>query len=131
MVIDPNVWIAGLINPYGTPARVVEAVTTDQVVAVATQHLLDELTAVLIRPKFRRWVSVADAVAFVETLGGHADLQEDPGPAAARTRDPDDDYLVTLAEATGAVIVTGDADILDAELNPPATTPADLLAQLG
>lgn len=130
MVIDPNVWISALINPFGVPARVVEAVTTGEIVAVVTQHLLDELTAVLIRPKFRRWLSVADAVAFVETLGGYADLYPDSGIPARRVRDPDDDYLVALAEAAAAVIVTGDADLLDADLKPPAITPRDLLAQI-
>lgn len=129
-VIDPNVWIAGLINPYGTPARLIDAVMNDQIVAVVTQHLLDELTEVLLRLKFRRWVSLADAVAFTETLGGHAGLRDDPGPAAPRTRDPDDDYLVALAEAAGAFLVTGDADLLDANLKPPAITPHDLLTRI-
>lgn len=129
-MIDPNVWIAAVINPYGNPARVVEAVMTDRLVAVVTQHLLDELAEVLARPKFRRWVSLADAVAFVEALGGQADLQPEPGPPPQRLRDPDDDYLVALAEAADAVIVTGDADLLDADLPPPATTPRALLDTL-
>jgi uncharacterized protein len=60
------VWVSAVINPYGTPARIVDAVTDGTITAVVTQHLLDELAAVLIRPKFRRWVSVADAIAFVE-----------------------------------------------------------------
>jgi len=124
------VWVSAVINPFGAPARVVEAVISGELVAVVSQHLLDEVTAVLIRPKFRRWVSVADAVAFVETLGGHADLYPDPGTPAPRVRDPDDDYLVALAEAAEAVIVTGDADLLDADLNPPAITPRDLLARI-
>jgi putative PIN family toxin of toxin-antitoxin system len=130
VVIDPNVWVAGLINPYGTPARLIDAVTTDRITAVVTRHLLDELSEVLLRPKFRRWISIADAVAFTETLGGHADLQDDPGPVAARVRDPDDDYLVALADAASAILVTGDADILDADLKTPAITPRDLLTRI-
>lgn len=122
--------MSALINPFGVPARVVEAVTTGQIVAVVTQHLLDELAAVLIRPKFRRWLSVADAVAFVETLGGYAELRPEPGTPAPRVRDPDDDYLVALAQVASAVIVTGDADLLDAVLEPPAITPRDLLARV-
>lgn len=119
-----------MINPYGTPARVVEAVADDAITAVVSQHLLDELAAVLIRPEFRRWISVADAIAFVESLGGHADLRDDPGPPKARVRDPDDDYLVALAEAADAVIVTGDDDLLTAKIEPAAITPAQLLARL-
>jgi putative PIN family toxin of toxin-antitoxin system len=119
-----------VINPYGSPARVVEAVADDAITAVVTQHLLDELAAVLIRPKFRRWISVADAIAFVESLGGHADLRDDPGPSESEVRDPDDDYLVALAEAADAVIVTGDDDLLAAAIEPSAITPAQLLARL-
>lgn len=130
MVIDPNVWVSAVINPYGTPARVVAAVATDDVVAVVTQHLLDELASVLIRPKFRRWLSVADAVAFVDALGGHAVLYPEFGPPAPRVRDPDDDYLVALAEAAQATIITGDSDLLDADLAPPAITPYELLTRL-
>ncbi len=130
MVIDPNVWVSAVINPFGVPARLVEAVTTGKLVAVVSQHLLDELTAVLIRPKFRSWVSVADAVAFVQTLGGYADLYPDPDTPAPRVRDPNDDYLVALAETAVAVIVTGDADLLDADLETPAITARDLLERI-
>ncbi|WP_264077921.1 putative toxin-antitoxin system toxin component, PIN family [Mycobacterium marseillense] len=128
--MDPNVWVSAVINPYGTPARVVEAVADGAITAVVTQHLLDELAAVLIRPKFRRWISVADAIAFVESLGGHADLRDDPGPPEKRVRDPNDDYLVALADTANAVIVTGDDDLLSAEIEPPAITPAQLLKRL-
>jgi putative PIN family toxin of toxin-antitoxin system len=78
VVIDPNVWVPATINAYGTPAQVVEAVTSGTVVAVVTQQLVDELAAVLIRPKFRRWITVADAVAFVAALDGTAEVYPDP-----------------------------------------------------
>lgn len=130
VVVDPDAWVSAVTNPFGVPARVVEAVITGEIVAVVTQHLLDELAAVLIRPKFRRWLIVADAVSFVETMGGYADLYPDLGARTRRVRDPDDDYLVALAEASAAVIVTGDADLLDADLQPPAITPRDLLTRI-
>lgn len=129
-MIDPNVWIAAVINPYGAPAQVVEAVMHDRIVAVVTQHLLDELATVLTRPKFRRWLGLTDAIAFVEALGAKAAFQPDPGPPPQRVRDPDYDYLVALAYAADATIVTGDADLLDAALDPPTTTPRALLDTL-
>jgi len=125
------VWVSGLINPYGTPARVIQAVLAGQVMAVANQHLLDELATVLARPKFRRWIALADAVASVEALGREADLRPEPGAVPQRVRDPDDDYLVALGDAAEAVIVTGDADLLEADLTPPAITPRELLDRLG
>lgn len=123
--------MSGLINPYGTPARVIQAVLARQVMAVANQHLLDELATVLGRPKFRRWIALADAVASVEALGREADLRPEPGAVRQRVRDPDDDYLVALGDAAEAVIVTGDADLLEADLTPPAITPRELLDRLG
>jgi len=123
--------VSGLINPYGTSARVIQAVLARQVMAVANQHLLDELATVLARPKFRRWIALADAVASVEALGREADLRPEPGAVPQRVRDPDDDYLVALGDAAEAVIVTGDADLLEADLTPPAITPRELLDRLG
>lgn len=89
-----------------------------RVTAVVTQGLLDELAAVLARPKFRRWVDLDDALGFVEALGREALLRPDPVGVARRVRDPDDDYLVALAEAAEAVIVTGDADLLGRRPHP-------------
>jgi len=125
------VWISGLINPYGTPARVIQAVLARQVTAVMCQHLLNELATVLARPKFRRWISLADAAASIEALRTEADLCPDPAVVSQRVRDPDDDYLVALGDAADAVIVTGDADLLEADLIPPAITPRALLDRLG
>jgi hypothetical protein len=79
---------------------------------------------VLLRPRFRRWFTVADATAFVEALRSHGDVRDSPGPPSQAVRDPDDDYLVALAEAADAVIVTGDDDLLGADLlsQPSAAT---------
>ncbi len=130
VVIDPNVWVSGLINPYGAPAEVVRAVILKRVTAVVSQHLLDEIAGVLARPKLRRWISLDDAAALLDALVREADVRPDSGPAPQRVRDPDDDYIVALAEATGSVIVTGDHDLLEADLTLPAITPRALIEQL-
>jgi len=129
-VIDPNVWVFALINPDGAPARVARAVAEGRVSAVLTEHLLDELAGVLLRPRFRRWFTVADAAAFVEALRSHGDVRDSPGPPSQAVRDPDDDYLVALAEAADAVIVTGDDDLLGADLIRRAITPRQLLDRI-
>lgn len=130
-MIDPNVWVSGLINPHGTPARVAAAVATKHVTAVISQHLVDELATVLARQKFRRWVILDDALAFVDALAREGDMRPEPVEVPNRVRDPDDDYLAALADATAATIVTGDDDLLAADLEPPAITPRQLLDRLG
>jgi len=122
--------VSGLINPFGAPARVIQAVAERRVTAVVSDHLLDELATVLVRPKFRRWVSVEDSLAFVEALRNNADVYGPSDPSPQPVRDPDDAYLVALAEATDAVIVTGDNDLLAAGLSQPALSPRALLERL-
>lgn len=86
------------------------------------RRFLDELTGVLARPKLRHWITESDAAALIERLLGIADIHPDGASPPRRVRDPHDDYL---ADATGAALVTGDAD-----LTPPAITPRQLLSTI-
>ena len=98
---------------------------------MASPRLLDELANVLARPKFRRYLSREEATAFVESFGKRVEIQPDQDVTEPVTRDPDDDYLVVLAQAAGAqAIVTGDKDLLSEDLQPPAVTPRELLESL-
>ena len=129
-VIDPNVWISALISPSGAPADVLRAVLAGEATAIVTPHLLEELAEVLYRDKFRRWVSLSDAQGYVAALADEAELRPEAGKPSKATRDPDDDYLVALAEQADAVIVTGDDDLLGMDLHPPAMTPRAFLDRL-
>ncbi|HEX3827187.1 MAG TPA: putative toxin-antitoxin system toxin component, PIN family [Sporichthyaceae bacterium] len=130
MVIDPNVCVAALINPYGTPAAVMDAVADRRLHAVVTQRLLDELSEVVARPKFRRWFSAEEGTAFVTALAAVAEAGADPVEVAPVVRDPDDDYLVAVSRASQAVLVTGDDDLLSADLEPPVRTPRQILQMI-
>ena len=90
---------------------------------VICDRLLGEVRSVLTeRPRLRTWISLEAAELYVTTLATVADVQPDPAPGPALTRDPDDDYLIHLARAhKAAVIVSGDADLLEwDEQDPPA-----------
>jgi putative PIN family toxin of toxin-antitoxin system len=130
VVIDPNVWISALISPSGAPAQVLRAVLAGEVIAVVSPRLVEELSSVLTRPKFRRWVSLSDAEEFAHAVAARAELHADKPQPPRVTRDPDDDYLAALSVGSGAPLVTGDADLLDADLHPPALSPRALLDQL-
>lgn len=119
VVVDPNVWISGLINPRGAPAQVVAVVTAGRIAAVTSRRLLDELVTALARPKLRRWIALTDAIAFVDALERETELTSDPSAVPRRLRDAADDYLAALAATTSATIITGDDDLLAAGLEAP------------
>ena len=132
-VVDPGVLIAGLITPGGVPAAVIRAWTRGAFELVVSPLLLDELTATLLRPKFRRWASENDVVAFVEVLRLAAVTVEDPAEVEPISRDPNDDYLVALArEARAHVLVSSDGDLTSIERNdPPIVSPRRFLTSVG
>lgn len=127
VVIDPNVWVSSVISPTGVAAEIARAVAERRVIAIASPHLLDELAGVLARDKFRRWITTEAASQLVADLGRDCELLSDTPAPPQRVRDPHDDYLAALASSSDAVIVTGDADLLEADLKPPAITPRQLL----
>ena len=63
-------------------------------------------------PKLQRYVTTAEADAFVAWIARVAVILEDPADIPSVTRDPNDDYLFALALGADAdVVVTGDADL--------------------
>ena len=109
-VFDTNVFVATVTSREGVCARLLLAARSGRYRLIVSPMLLDELSAVLVRPKFRRYLSVENARRFVEVIRELAEVEDDPpegdGPI---TDNPDDDFLVVLAEAVGAdVLVSGD-----------------------
>jgi len=73
---------------------------------------------VLARPRLRRYLSSEEALRFITDLAAETSLMADPpGPHSAVCRDPDDDYLVALATASGA-----DANRHRRAISPPCRT---------
>ena len=73
-VIDTNVWVSGLINRNGMPARVLHAYRDLRFTVVTSEPLLEELMQVLRRPKIVRKYGVTDedVQALQELLKRHA-----------------------------------------------------------
>ncbi|MGI8420818.1 MAG: putative toxin-antitoxin system toxin component, PIN family [Gaiellaceae bacterium] len=76
-VLDPNVLIAALISTGGPPRQIVSAWADGQFELIASPTLLAELREVLVRPKFRRWVSSETAAQFIDGLEDAALLIDD------------------------------------------------------
>lgn len=131
-VIDPGVLIAARLSGKGAPSALIRRWLVGEIEVVVSPRLLGELEDVLSRGKFRRWLIVDESLVYVQFLRSHARLVPDPPEEHGHSRDPGDDYLVTLARAARAnVLVSGDADLTDIpEPNPTALTPAELVAAL-
>jgi putative PIN family toxin of toxin-antitoxin system len=133
VVLDANVLISAAISE-GPSHRIVQGWLRDQTFElVICDRLLGEVRSVLTeRSRLRKWISMAAAGLYVDTLDTIADVHPDPAPGPALTRDPDDDYVIHLARAHNAeVIVSGDADLLEwDEQNSPVIPPADFETRL-
>ena len=97
-----------------------------------SDQLLAELGRVLAYPKLRKLVSETDAKALVAWVAASALNTDDPEPhPAIRSNDPADDYLIALAAAHSAALVSGDRHLLDLRDRIPVCNPAEFLDLLG
>jgi uncharacterized protein len=132
VVIDSNVLISARLSPRGAPGQLFAAWLDGRFELIVSPVLLAELAGVLERPKFRRWLTVVEARAFVRRVRTSATLIDDPPQQHHGLRDPDDAYLLTLARSAKAdCLISGDADLTSlSHPQPPVITPADFLASL-
>lgn len=131
-VLDPNVVISGAISPRGAPADVLRSLARGEFELVASQALLDELERALAYSKLRPYINESDAADLVRWVANSASVVVDPdADPLVHSRDPDDDYLISLASAHRAGLVSGDKDLLALEGEIPVFSPRaflDLLA---
>jgi putative PIN family toxin of toxin-antitoxin system len=131
-VLDPNVVISGAISPRGTPADVLRSLARGELELIASQALLSELERALAYPKLRSYISESDAADLVRWVADSASVVVDPDTdSPVHSRDLNDDYLIALASAHRAALVSGDKDLLALEGEIPVFSPRaflDLLA---
>ena len=116
-VIDTNVWISGLINRNGMPARVLDAYRDLRFTVVTSEPLLEELVEVLRRPKIVRKYGVTDEdVQALQELLRRLAVVVPIHHTVRVCRDPDDNVVIETAERGQAqFLVSGDADLWEAE----------------
>lgn len=115
LVIDTNLWISRLLVPGGTAARAVDH-GLSWGIPLMSEETLTELSEVLSRGKFDRYVSREDRQHFLRLLGGIVRMIPITQRIAA-CRDPKDDkFLDAALNGEAHVILTGDQDLL--ELHP-------------
>jgi putative PIN family toxin of toxin-antitoxin system len=129
-VVDSNVLISALLSREGRPAEAVRRWLAGDFELIVSPLLLDEIDGALADPKLRARITEEEAAAFIVLLGEAAVVAEDPPSPPARSRDPDDDYVLALAESARALLVSGDADVLALAPELPVKTVAEFLAAL-
>lgn len=130
-VLDANVLISAVLSPRGTPARLLLAWQAGASELVVSPLLLAKLRRAFAHPRLATLVPPADADAFVAWLGRAAQLAADPpDPPPLRSEDAADDYLIALAAAQRAVLVSGDGHLSVLAGQIPVRTPAEFLAGL-
>jgi putative PIN family toxin of toxin-antitoxin system len=128
IVIDTNVLVSAIAWLNSVPARGVEK-ALDQDIVLFSETTMAELSEVLSRPKFDRYVSPQERQLFLEQMEAAAEFV--PIIQLVRTcRDPNDDKFLEVAlNGRADAIITGDADLL--ALHPwreiAVLSPADYL----
>jgi putative PIN family toxin of toxin-antitoxin system len=131
-VADTNVLVSRLLFRHSLPAQALRQAMSRQQLIVSSETLI-ELGTILSRPKFDRYLSLADRLGFFDRLRRLAVHIRNIPPVTA-CRDPKDDMFLALALAGGAsFILTGDDDLLT--LHPfrsiPILTPRQYLDLAG
>lgn len=131
-VLDPGVLIASLLSRSGAPAQILLSWIRGGFELVVSPKLLNELKDVLLRPRFRKYVTVDEVGAYLALLERRATVLADPEPHPGLTPDPGDDYLVSLARAAAAhFLVSGDVHLTGLRRpQPPILTPRAFLSRL-
>ena len=128
-MFDTNVLISALLLADSAPRRALLHALSNGHVLISSA-LLDELSAVLTRKRFRRYVDLEEILDFVAVFTQLA-VWIDTTSAIDVCRDPTDNKFLELAiDGKASHIVTGDPDLLD--LHPfrgiQVLSPRDFLA---
>jgi putative PIN family toxin of toxin-antitoxin system len=116
LVVDASTLVSGVASRPGggAPWLILAALLDFEFEAIVCPKLIGEFRDALTSKYFRERFDPDDLAEIVANVEEVATGYADPKGVAAMLRDPDDDYLVTLAREAGVdAIVTGDHDLLD------------------
>jgi putative PIN family toxin of toxin-antitoxin system len=131
-ILDPNVIISALLSRDGTPAKVLRAWLEGRFDLIVSTLHLEELERALAYPKLAERIKIDEAARLIDWLQRETILVDDPAePPTSRSKDPGDDYLLALAEAERAVLVSGDRHFLALTEELPVLTAREFLVTIG
>ncbi len=107
VVLDTNVLVAGLLNPYYAPGQIVSMASSGALVLCYDTRVISEYKEVLSRPKFSfNQNHVNDLIQFFQS-NGEAVV---PKPLKSRLPDVHDEMFLEVAAASSAsCLITGNS----------------------
>lgn len=113
VVIDTNIWVSALINPFGYPARIRKAFEKGIFQVVVSEPILEELADVLNRPRIREKYDVTsgdieEILTLIEERSEHVLLSGN----IEICRDKDDNFIIeTAIKGKAEYLVSRDDDV--------------------
>ena len=105
VVLDTNVLVAGLLNPFGAPGRIVQLAAAGTISLCFDARILSEYRQVLQRPKFPFRSDEIDVLLNQIRIAGE---RVTASPLAQRLPDADDEPFLEAAVAADAeYLITG------------------------
>jgi uncharacterized protein len=116
VLVDTNILVSALTNPHGLPAQFLDAWRGARYELITSRDQL--LGEVARRPELRKYVIPARAGRFMDDLREFA-IVLTRLPRVDRSHDPGDNFLLAMAEASGAeYLVSGDKrDVLTLQIH--------------
>ncbi|MHB1175809.1 MAG: putative toxin-antitoxin system toxin component, PIN family [Sulfuriferula sp.] len=127
-VIDTNVVVSAVINPRGTPARVIEEIRAFVLIPVVSPAILAEYTEVLRRARFGFPSELVDRL--LDDLSALALHIVPNAQIPANLPDPGDAPFIATAKTAACPIVTGNGRHFPAECGVLILSPAECLARI-
>jgi uncharacterized protein len=126
VILDTNVFVAAGFKPHSTAARIVAAVRAGRLAMVWSEATRRETQTILEKIPRLSWTSAAGLF-----LLPHRAAQPSVETGWEAIPDPADRKFAALCQATSAVLVTSDSDLLDcrALLGLPIATPSEFAAK--
>lgn len=130
-VLDVNVLISGASPTGSAPRLILERWDSGEFELVVSPALIEELKRVLSYPRVKKMMRDDADRDLLEALSSFAIHADDPATMPpVKSEDPDDNYLIALAMAERAALVSGDRHLTDLRGTIPVFSPAEFLDYL-
>lgn len=111
IIIDTNLWISFILT--NSFSKLDQIISSDSCILLFSVELLEELTEVANRPKFKKYFSEDDLISLLYQIEKNAEFIN-VTTQIELCRDPKDNFLLALAHDGDAThLISGDKDLTD------------------